>query len=427
MTKKSLKLLIILLVIELVPSGALFADVQRDLSALASVMDLIKKVYVKDIGDKELVESAISGMLSGLDPHSNFMNEKEFEEMKTATMGEFGGVGVEIMVESPGLRVITPIDDSPAFKAGIKPADLIFAIDDQLISNMAPDEAIIKMRGPKNTKVKVCVIREGENKPLEFILVRDIIKANPVKSHSYEDYGYIRISSFSAQTVEGVKNAIQSMQKEAKKPIKGFVLDLRNNPGGILEQAVGVANIFLDKGIIVSTKGRDPKSDMVFAAKAKALVKNEPLVVLVNNGTASAPEIVAGALQDNKRALIVGTKSFGKGSVQTVLALRGYGAIKLTTALYYTPSGKSIQAEGIIPNIVVEPGKIEFLTNKDKKFQLSESSLKNHLANNSAISVKTQADMEKDKAEFWKSLYQQDYQLARAFDVLKSIVVAKGW
>lgn len=427
MIKKSFKFLIILIAIACIPIGFLFADMQKDLSALASVMELIKKVYVKEVNDKKLIESSISGMLSSLDPHSNFMNEKEFEEMKTATMGEFGGVGVEIMVESPGLRVITPIDDSPAFKAGIKPADLIFAIDDQLISNMTPDEAILKMRGPKNTKVKVCVIREGENKPLEFTLSRDIIKANPVKSHLYEDYGYIRISSFSAQTLEGVKNAIVSMQKEAKKPIKGFVLDLRNNPGGILEQAVGVANIFLDKGTIVSTKGRDPKSEMVFTAKAKALVKNEPLVVLINNGTASAPEIVAGALQDNKRALIVGTKSFGKGSVQTVLALRGYGAVKLTTALYYTPSGKSIQAEGIIPNVIVEPGKIELLSNKDKKFQLSEANLKNHLVNNTTLNAKTPEDIEKDKTEFWKNLYQQDYQLTRAFDVLKSMVVVKGW
>jgi carboxyl-terminal processing protease len=332
------------------------------------------------------------------------------------------------MVESPGLRVISPIDDTPAFKAGVKPADMIFAIDDEMIANMTPNQAITKMRGPKNTKVKVSILREGVTEPVELTLVRDIIKANPVKSHLYDDIGYIRIASFSFQTAESVSKAIEDLKKEAgAKGVKGYVLDLRNNPGGVLEQSVYVTDLFLDKGVIVSTKGRDLKEQSVFSATSNAIVKNTPLVVLINNGSASASEIVAGALQDHKKALIVGTKSFGKGSVQTVMNLPGYGAIRLTTALYYTPSGKSIQAEGIVPDIIVEPAKVELLNNKDKKMQLSEAGLRNHLINKTSVPALENKDMEKTKAEFWGKLYEQDYQLARALDILKSMAILKKW
>ena len=419
---------ILIFAVILLPVGWLFAEATNDKAVLYTVIELIKKAYVKETTDKQLVESAISGMLSALDPHSSFLNEKEFEEMKTMTKGEFGGIGVEIMVESPGLRVISPIDDTPAFKAGVKPADMIFAIDDEMIANMTPNEAITKMRGAKNTKVKISILREGASEPIELTIVRDIIKSNPVRQHLYKDIGYIRIASFSNQTTESVVKAIEELKKAAgEKGIKGYVLDLRNNPGGILEQSVYVSDLFLNKGVIVSTKGRDEKNQMVFTAKSDVLVgKDVPLVVLINNGSASASEIVAGALQDHKRAIIVGTKSFGKGSVQTVMNLPNYGAIRITTALYYTPSGKSIQADGIVPDIIVEQAKVELLVNKDKKLQFSEANLKNHLANNSLPAIEAK-DLDKSKEEFWTKLYEQDYQLARSLDVLKSMIILQKW
>ncbi|MEK6733694.1 MAG: S41 family peptidase, partial [Pseudomonadota bacterium] len=345
--------------------------------------------------------------------------------IQSSTKGEFGGIGVEIMVESPGLKVITPIDDTPAFKAGVKPGDLIFAINDELIANMTANEAISKMRGAKNTKVKISIFREGKSEPIELAISRDIIKANPVKYHLYGDYAYIRVASFSEQTADGVKKAIFSLKKEiGKKEIQGYVLDLRNNPGGVLKQAAYVTDIFLNEGVIVSTKDRDGNEQMVFRASSNATVKDVPLVVLINNGSASASEIVAGALQDHKRALIVGTKSFGKGSVQTVISLPGYGAIKITTALYYTPSGRSIQAEGIVPDVIVDQGRVEF-PKDNKKYQYSESSLRNHLENktrNDSENIK-----ENSKAEFWAKLYEQDYQLARSIDILKSLILLKKW
>lgn len=405
--KKNLKYIALAIIFLVLPSCWLFANTLNDKAVFFSVIELVKKSYVKEKTDKELVELALNGMLSGLDPHSSFINEKEFEDLKNSTKGEFGGIGVEIMVESPGLRVISPIDDTPAFKAGVKPTDMIYAINDELIANMSPNEAINKMRGPKNTKVKISIFREGTSEPIELSLVRDIIKANPVKFHLYGDYAYIRIASFTMQTAESTKKAIEELNKQAgKNKIKGYVLDLRNNPGGILEQSVYVADMFLEKGKIVSTKGRETTEQMSFSATPDDLIKNIPMVVLINNGSASASEIVAGALQDNKRAIVIGTKSFGKGSVQSVLTLPGYGALKLTTSFYYTPSGKSIQAEGIIPDIIVEPAKVELLNNKDKKLQISEANLKNHLLNSTNYSSKQ--DVEKTKAEFWKNLYDQD-------------------
>jgi carboxyl-terminal processing protease len=286
---------------------------------------------------------------------------------------------------------------------------------------MTPNDAINKMRGPKSSKVKILILRDGESEPLELNLTRDIIKASPVKFHLYDDYAYIRVASFSMQTVDSAKQALEELRKKAgNKKIKGYVLDLRNNPGGILEQSVYLANLFIDKGKIVSTRGRDQKEQSSFNATSEAIVKDTPLVVLINNGSASASEIVAGALQDNKRAIIIGTKSFGKGSVQSVMNLPGYGALKLTTAFYYTPSGRSIQAEGIVPDIIVEPAKVELLSSKNKKLQLSESKLKNHLRNLSEVAPSKYQP--KTTEEFWKELYDQDYQLARALDVLKTMV-----
>lgn len=425
---------LVILPILLIPFGWLFAENINDKIMLYSVLELIKREYVKEVSDKELSESAIAGMMAGLDPHSRFLNEKEFAEMKVNTKGEFGGIGIELLVEPQGLRVISPIDDTPAYKAKIQPGDLIFSINDELIANMTPSDAIEKMRGAKGTKVKIGIIRAGDGEPIEKTLTREIIMANPVKYHLYDDIGYIRIGSFSDKTFDEVTKAIKEIRKQQKN-LKGYVLDLRNNPGGLLEQAVYVSDLFLDKGIIVSAKGRGEKELLVFEAEKGDITENSPIVVMINNGTASAPEIVSGALQDNKRALILGTKSFGKGSIQSVIPVPSYGAISLTTALYYTPSGRSIQAEGIIPDITVEPAKIELLSKiNDKKlqFQFSESKLRNHLSNaqaknESESSKKKDKDLIFNKEKIWSDLYEQDYQLARAIDVLKTMQVLEKW
>lgn len=429
LTRKNLYKFLVLSLLVL-PIGWIFAGNMNDKVLFFSVLELVKKEYVEPVDDKKLIESALGGMLSDLDPHSSYLTEKEFEEMKTVTKGEFGGIGVEIMVDQSGLRVITPIDDTPAYKAKVKAGDLIFAVNDELIANMTPSEAIGKMRGNKGTKVKISIIREGEYEPIELTLTRDIIKTIPVKSHLYGDIGYLRISSFLSQTSDSLNKAIKDIQSKAKgKALIGYVLDLRNNPGGLLEQAVKVSDLFLDEGVIVSTKGRNEKDHMVFKAENGTAIGYIPMVVLINNGSASAAEIVAGALQDNKRALVLGIKSFGKGSVQNVVPIPGFGAIKLTTSLYYTPSGRSIQAEGIVPDIIVEPARIESLSVKDKKLRLSESTLRNHLSNktndeNSKIELIADKIEKKD---VWSKLYEEDYQLARAIDVLKSMQVLKNW
>lgn len=417
----------------LIPIGYLLAQV-NDLNMLYSVIELIKKVYVKEVSDKSLVESALSGILSSLDPHSSFINKKELEDLNESVKGEFGGIGVEILTEPQGLRVIAPIDDTPAFKAGVESKDLIFAINDELIGNMTPADAIKKMRGPKGTNLKISIIREGLTEPLELDITRAIIKVNPVKFHLYDDIAYIRVATFSEQTAIGVQKAFETLKKEAKNKITGYVLDLRNNPGGILEQSIKVTDFFIDNGTIVSIKGRVEKDTVTFNAKSGGTLidKSTPLVILINGGSASASEIVAGALQDNKRALILGTKSFGKGSVQNLIEIPEYGAIKITTSLYYTPSGKSIQAEGIIPDIIVEPARLELLTNEaNKKFVRSEANLKNHILNetenNALIKAKTKNDIAQTKTEMWKKLYEQDYQLARAIDTLKSMELLKKW
>lgn len=429
MNKKIKILLIIISLTILTPFGITFA-ISNDFGMIIAVINLIKKSYVKEVEDKKLIESAISGMLTSLDPHSNFVDTKELEELKESVKGEFGGIGVEIVAEPQGLRVISPIDDTPAAKAGIQAKDLIFAINDELIGNMTQTEAIKKMRGPKGTELKISVLREGLSEPLEVKLKRDIIKVIPVKSHMYGNFAYIRISTFSNLTASSLEKSIHDLKQNSKEPIKGVVIDLRNNPGGILEQSAEVTDFFLPKGKIVSIKDREMKETKLFEASGKTLIDDKtPIVVLINGGSASASEIVAGALQDNKRAIIAGTKSFGKGSVQSIIEVPGYGAVRLTTNLYYTPSGKSIQAEGIIPDIIIEPAKIELLNKEKKQFLISEASLKNHLRTGNQVdsSPDTKNLSIKSKEEFWTKLYEQDYQLARAIDILKSMDLLKKW
>ena len=325
------------------------------------VYDQIRKNYVEPVSQQQLIEGAIKGMLASLDPHSGYLDAKEYGEMMVTTRGEFGGLGMQVTMEDGAVKVISPIDDTPAAQAGIKPGDLILAIDGAPVSDMTLNEAVDKLRGDVGTNVKLTLRREGRD-PFELTLTRADIKVAPVKSHLADnDIAYIRITSFSERTSSGVEDAMKSLRQQANGKLAGIVLDLRNNPGGLLDEAVAVSNDFLDSGTIVSMKGRQPEDDRTFTAEPDHdLARGLPVVVLINGGSASASEIVAGALHDDHRAILLGTRSFGKGSVQTVLPVKqSGGAIRLTTALYYTPSGRSIQGEGIEPDLVVPPAKIE--------------------------------------------------------------------
>jgi len=325
------------------------------------VYDQVRKNYVEPVTEQHLIEGAIKGMLASLDPHSSYLDAKEYREMMVTTRGEFGGLGMQVTMENGAVKVISPIDDTPAAHAGIKPDDLILAIDGQPVSDMTLEEAVDKLRGAVGTAVKLTIRRQGRD-PFEMSLTRADIKVEPVKSHLEDgDIAYIRITSFSEHASDGVEHAMQTLRDQANGKLDGVVLDLRNNPGGLLDQAVAVSNDFLNSGDIVSMKGRQPQDDRLFTASPDHdVAKGLPIVVLINGGSASASEIVAGALHDDHRAILLGTRSFGKGSVQTVLPVKqSGGAVRLTTALYYTPSGRSIQGEGIEPDVVVQPAKIE--------------------------------------------------------------------
>ncbi|MFV9875209.1 MAG: S41 family peptidase [Rickettsiales endosymbiont of Dermacentor nuttalli] len=400
------------------------AETLKLLSLFGDVLEKVKKDYVVETSDKELIEASINGMLSSLDPHSGYLDEKSFEEMKVQTKGEFGGLGMEVTVENGFVKVISPIDDTPAFQIGIKSGDYIISIDDESVTGMTLTEAVKKMRGKAGSKVKLTILREGNSEPLEFNITRKIIKVTSVKTRiEANNIGYIRINSFSEQTVESLKNVLHKMKAEEGKKLQGIVIDLRNNPGGLLNQAIEVTELFLGRGEIVSTRGRSKDSVIRYNASNREIVEGVPLVVLINGGSASAAEIVAGALQDHKRAVIMGTKSFGKGSVQTIINIPEYGAIKLTTARYYTPSGRSIQAEGIVPDIVVEPAKIEFIEKNDTIKLYSEAKLHGHLRNENEGSKSSVQSVSVETSENKKSLYEQDYQLARAIDLLKGMSV----
>jgi carboxyl-terminal processing protease len=332
-------------------SADIFPSTKKTFILISTVYDIIKNHYVKEVDDQQLAEGAALGMLSSLDPYSTFYNEKELQEFKESVKGEFGGIGIEIIYEN-GIKVIAPIDDTPAYLAGIKSGDLIISVDGALITNINANEAIKKLRGPKNTKVKIKIIREGHEQPIEISLKRDIIKANKIKYHIYDNIGYIRIPAFNVKTADELKKVFIDLDHEAKDPLKGYIIDLRSNPGGVLDQAIEVSDLFLDHGTIVSTKGRHAKDNMTYKATENQITLL-PIVILIDNGSASASEIVAGALQDHKRATIMGTKSFGKASVQSIISLNN-SAVKLTIAGYFTPSGKSIAKEGIKPDIIVE-------------------------------------------------------------------------
>src|SRR5436190_472786 len=355
------------------------ADTYRQLNLFGDVFERVRADYVEKPEDTKLIESAINGMLSGLDPHSSYMEPKAFRDMQVQTRGEFGGLGIEVTMEEGLIKVVSPIDDTPASKAGVLANDIITKLDEEQVQGLTLNQAVEKMRGPVNTKIKLTIMRKGKDKPIEVSLTRDVIRVRAVRSRPEDDVGYIRVTQFNEQTTENLKKAITDLQNSIPaEKLKGFVVDLRNNPGGLLDQAISVSDAFLERGEIVSTRGRNAEETQRFSARPGDLIKGKPVIVLINGGSASASEIVAGALQDHKRATLIGTRSFGKGSVQTIIPLgAGNGALRLTTARYFTPSGKSIQAKGITPDIeVLQDVPDELKARTDTK---GEASLRGHL------------------------------------------------
>jgi len=355
------------------------ADTYRQLNLFGDVFERVRADYVEKPDDSKLIETAINGMLSGLDPHSSYMEPKAFRDMQVQTRGEFGGLGIEVTMEDGLIKVVAPIDETPAAKAGVRANDIITKLDEEQVQGLTLNQAVEKMRGAVNTKIKLTIMRKGAEKPIEVSITRDVIRVRAVRSRPEDDVGYIRVTQFNEQTTENLKKAIVDLQNQIPADkLKGFVLDLRNNPGGLLDQAISVSDAFLERGEIVSTRGRNAEETQRFSARSGDLIKGKPVIVLVNGGSASASEIVAGALQDHKRATLIGTRSFGKGSVQTIIPLgAGNGALRLTTARYFTPSGKSIQAKGITPDIeVLQDVPDDLKARTDTK---GESSLRGHL------------------------------------------------
>ena len=385
------------------------------LKFLGESIEKIKTDYVEHVDNKEIVESAINGILSSLDPHSSFLNAKSLEDMKVQTKGEFGGLGIEVTMENGFVKVISPIDNTPAYKAGIKAGDYITHLDKKSVIGLSLNEAVSKMRGTIGSKLEVTVGRKNME-PFDVTIKRDVIKITSIRSRLEKDVGYVRITTFSEQTRKSATEAIKKLKKN--KNLKGYVLDLRNNPGGLLEQAVAISNLFLEKGEIVSTRGRDLENPEIYKAKPGDIIKGLPLVVLINSGSASASEIVAGALQDHKRAIILGTKSFGKGSVQTIIPVHPFGALRMTTAKYFTPSGKSIQKKGIAPDIVVDQAKVERI---DKRNGNRESDLKGALDNPvNNLEKQNNKNLNKETKEAI-----DDFQLSRALDLVRGISLYK--
>lgn len=415
------------------------AETYKQLSLFGSVFETVREKYVDTISDEKLIEYAIKGMLTNLDPHSDYMTAKDFDDMKIQTKGEFGGLGIEVTMQDGLVKVVSPIDDTPAFKAGIQPGDLISHLDKKPIIGMTLAEAVEKMRGKVGSSVELTVRREGINEPLFIKIKRDTIKIKSVRYHvEGGDVGYIRITTFNQNTYNGLKDAFENIKKESNNKLVGYVLDLRNNPGGLLDQAISVSDAFLDKGEIVSTRGRNDEAINRDNALPGDLADGLPVVVLINGGSASASEIVSGALQDHHRAVVMGTKSFGKGSVQTVIPTPGQGAMRLTTARYFTPSGRSIQSKGIEPDILVEPAKIEKLD----EIRIGEEDLKGAISNPDTPKTTSPIDSAdsidpvdpapegnqppKDKASLEKEQAKQDYQLARALDLLHGLSLIKA-
>lgn len=406
------------------------------LNLFGDVFERVRKDYVEEVTDKQLIESAINGMLTALDPHSGYLNEQSFKEMQVQTRGEFGGLGIEVTMENGLVKVVSPIDDTPAFKAGVHAGDYISEINNEAVLGLSLSEAVEKMRGVVGSEIKLTILRENASEPLHLTMKRDLIRIKSIRSHPEDHIGYVRVTSFSEQTSENMIEAIRKLRKDDPK-MQGLVLDLRNNPGGLLDQAVSVSDAFLDHGEIVSTRERDPNNTKRYSATKGDVLDGLPIVVLINQGSASASEIVAGALQDQQRAIIMGVKSFGKGSVQTVIPLREHGAMRLTTSRYYTPSGHSIQAKGITPDIEVEQAKLSKLDEPALIGFRSEAELRGRLSNpedektppaaprptplvptlkdGKPVDPKNQSQSGAEKND--------DFQLARALDLLRGLAI----
>lgn len=389
----------------------------EDLRTFTDIFDRIKRAYVEPVEDKELFENAVRGMLEGLDPHSVYLEKEDFSDLQENTKGEFGGLGLEVEMEDGFVKVVSPIDDTPALKAGIQSQDVILKIDETSVKGLSLQEAVEMMRGDPGTEVKLTIAREGQSKPLIMNLKRAVIKVASVRSEQLEPgYGYLRITQFQVATGPDMLKLLEELHQQAA-PLKGLVLDLRNNPGGVLNAAVAVSDAFLTQGLIVYTKGRLPNADVRYSANEEDPSRRVPLVVLVNGGSASASEIVAGALQDHQRAVIMGTETFGKGSVQTVLPLNNERALKLTTARYYTPSGRSIQAEGIIPDIIIENVQV---TTRGKSLRFKEADLKGHLEQSDDPEAQEQSPKNKRNGHEM-DLAETDFQLYQALNLLKGL------
>lgn len=399
----------------------------NELRNFSDIFARVKSDYVEEVDDKTLLENAIRGMLTGLDPHSTYLNNDEYKELKIGTTGKFGGLGIQVGMEDGFVKVISPIDDTPAFRAGIESGDLIIRLNEKSVKGMTLNDAVKIMRGEPGTDIKLTVIREGAEKPLPFTVTRDIISVKSVKSRILEpDYGYIRISNFQSKTARDLVNEVSNLKKENKNELKGLVLDLRNNPGGVLSAAADVSDAFIDEGKLVYTQGRIANSDFEFNAKPGDIMNGSPVVVLINGGSASASEIVAGALQDHKRAVVMGSKSFGKGSVQTIQELRSGGAVKITTARYFTPSGRSIQGEGITPDIILDRYEIKDSKDDDKSLRIKESDLSGSISNptksqEAIMKAKEEGEKDEDKDKEDKIKASDDFQLYEALLLLKGL------
>ncbi|MFA5592042.1 MAG: S41 family peptidase [Micavibrio sp.] len=404
----------------------------KQLNLFGEVFERVRSNYVDPVTDKQLIEHALNGMLSNLDPHSAYLTSKDFSDMQVQTKGEFGGLGIEVTMEDGFVKVVSPIDDTPAFKAGIQAGDFITHIDDEIIMGLTLSDAVDRMRGKVGTTIKLKVRREGVDAPIDFTLKRDVIRIRSVRHRIEGDnVGYVRVTTFNQSTVEGVENAIADIRKQiSDEKLAGYILDLRNNPGGLLDQAIGLSDLFLDKGEIVSTRGRSEEDTKRDNATPGDITNGKPIVVLINGGSASASEIVAGALQDHRRAILIGTKSFGKGSVQTVIPLPGNGAMRLTTARYYTPSGRSIQAKGIDPDIVVEQARIEKISSAG---DVQESDLRGALDREKTAPapevkkvITEPAAKDGTGVQSKNEAEMQDYQLSRALDLIHGVSMYEG-
>jgi carboxyl-terminal processing protease len=403
----------ILTLLAFYPASSLAAEngeTFRQLELFGDIFEKVRKLYVEETNDKELIESAINGMLQSLDPHSSYLNKDSYSDMKVQTRGEFGGLGIEVTMEQGFVRVVSPIDNTPAARAGLETGDLITHLDGKPVLGINLAEAVDKMRGRVGSDIKLTISRKGKD-PFDVIITRAIIQIQSVRGHAEDKIAYLRITSFNEKTYSGLSREITKIKKELGNKMNGLVLDLRRNPGGLLNQAIKVSDAFLERGEIVSTRGRNNKNSKRFNAKPGDLINGLPMVVLINGGSASASEIVAGALQDHRRAVIMGTQSFGKGSVQTIMPISGHGAMRLTTASYFTPSGRSIQKTGVTPDIEVQQVKIEPSSQTDR---LREKDLRNARdGDNSAVKTSNRPIV--------KSIKNSDYQLNRAIDLLKGI------